>query len=89
LNAICERMNALTDDMEPLADEILDAEVATLAGLRAKVLAAIYRAMPALADQEHGMLCEFGDVDQRALLVAAAAVVGLSPLVDDIETSAS
>jgi len=45
----------------------------------------MYRAMPGTAHIDHDTLCEMGETDQRSLLVAAAAVTGLDPLVDYIE----
>jgi hypothetical protein len=79
------RMSELERDMQPLAEEIIAAPAASLGGLRAKGLVALWEALPAHAFH-HGAF-EFRDDGEasRSLFDAVAGVTGLTPLVRELE----
>jgi hypothetical protein len=58
-DAASDRMSALAEAIDPLADAIVAAEASTLAGLRAKALVVMWEARPSFA-HHHGAL-EFPD----------------------------
>jgi hypothetical protein len=66
------RMSELEDDMQPLAEEIIEAPATSLGGLRAKALVALWEALPASAFH-HGAF-EFRDDGEasRSLFDAVA-----------------
>jgi hypothetical protein len=81
-----DRMNDLYDGLEPLVGLIREEEVSTLAGLRARALVLLFEAMPASVDEDQLQFDEQGAQEAAAsLLLAAAELTGLAPLVRDTE----
>ena len=74
-----ELMNALHDEMEPLAELIRDTDIESLAGLRAKALVTIWDSRPIGADHDGSLTYDF-EWSYRSLLAGAVAVTGLSDL---------
>jgi hypothetical protein len=75
-----DRMSGLERDMQPLAEEILAA--ASLGGLRAKALLALWEALPDHAP--HKGAFNFPDAS-RSLFDAVAEMTGLTPMVRELE----
>jgi hypothetical protein len=76
----------LKEQMEPLAELIRNAEVTSLAGLRAKTLVSILDFWPVFADH-NGNLSNTFDTEggHYSLFTGAVAVTGLGDLVRDID----
>jgi hypothetical protein len=77
-----DRMSELEHDMQPLAEDIIAAPVTSLDGLRAKVLVALWEALPARASHQGAF--DFPDAS-RSLFEAVAGMTGLLPLVHELE----
>jgi hypothetical protein len=82
---VSERMSALFEEMEPFAETIRDADVTTIAGLRAKTLVAVWDNLPISADHD-GNLCFEDERSHRSLFSGSVAVTGLSSMVDALQT---
>jgi hypothetical protein len=85
-DAASDRTTALADDMEPLAEAIMEAEASTLGGLRAKALVVLWEARPISADHEGHLT--FSDDDggaSESLFYGVAGLTGLLPMVRRIE----
>jgi len=84
-DAASDRMSALFDRMEPIAEKIKEIPATTVAGLRAKALVVLFEAMPIAS--EHSGEFEMGDDGgaSRSLFYAVAAITGLAPMVSEIE----
>jgi hypothetical protein len=76
------RMSELEHDMQPLAEDIIAAPVTSLDGVRAKVLVALWEALPARASHQGAF--DFPDAS-RSLFEAVAGMTGLLPLVHELE----
>jgi hypothetical protein len=75
-------MMALHEEMRSFAETIRNADVASIAGLRAKTLVAIWDYQPLCADHEGGF--EFDNEESHpSLFYAAVAVTGLSAMVGE------
>ena len=70
--------------MEPLAKAIRDADVTTIASLRAKALVAIWDSLPSCAEHE-GVFCLEDERSHWSLFSGAIAVTGLSNMVDALQ----
>jgi hypothetical protein len=83
-DAAADVETALFEQMIPFADVIREAEVTSVAGLRAKTLLSILDFWPVGADEEN--LCsELTETGHYSLFAGAVAVTGLSGLVGKIE----
>jgi hypothetical protein len=72
------------EEMEPFAKAIRNADVTSIAGLRAKTLVAIWDCQP--ISSRHGGGFDFENEESHwSLFHAAAAVTGLSEMVSAIE----
>lgn len=69
---------ALFDQMYPIAEQIRDIEVSSLAGLRAKTLVAIWETRPGSSD--HDGVLDFETRDHHSMVVAAVKLTGLEDL---------
>jgi hypothetical protein len=74
---------AMCEQMWPLSDQIREAPVTSLAGLRAKTLVSILDFWPSIADRDSDF--PFGQNSHYELFDAAVAVTGLSGFVADVE----
>ncbi len=85
-NAYQDRITKLHEDIEPIAERIVDATATSLGGLRAKALALLWEARPSSADST---TFDFRDDDDggaaRSLFEAAANLTGLMPVVRMLE----
>jgi hypothetical protein len=85
-DAASDRLSALAEAINPLAEEIVTAEASTLAGLRAKALVMLWEARPSSADHEGALESSKDDGGaSRSLFDAAASLTGLAPMVREIE----
>jgi hypothetical protein len=85
-SAVSDRIRALHDELEPLARLIGKENASTLAGLRARTLFLLFEAMPVSAGEDKLQFDEQGAQEAAAsLLLAAAELTGLAPLVRDTE----
>ena len=85
-NAVGDRTTALSDEMEPLAEAIMEAEASTLGELRAKALVVLWEVRPICAEHEGHLT--FPDDDggaSEALFYGVAGLTGLLPMVRSIE----
>jgi hypothetical protein len=85
----CDRASdavyALYKEMEPFAEMIRDADVTSIAGLRAKALVAIWDCQPLSSRHEGGF--DFDNEESHwSLFSGAVSVTGLSDMVDDLQT---
>jgi hypothetical protein len=84
----CDRassaVHALYEEMEPFAETIRDADVTSIAGLRAKTLVAIWESLPMCAKHE-GVFCLEDERSHWSLFSGAIAVTGLSNMVDALQ----
>jgi hypothetical protein len=78
-------MDILHGKLNTMARLVEIAPVATMEGLRAKTLAAMYECLPGVADHDGGF--DFGDYDQpvKMLFRACVSVSGLSELATRLE----
>jgi hypothetical protein len=76
---VSERMSALFGEMEPFAETIRDADITTIAGLRAKTLVAVWDSLPIGADHD-GDLCFDDERSHWSLFNGAIGVTGLSSI---------
>jgi hypothetical protein len=74
----------LYEKMEPLAEAIRDADIATIAGLRAKTLVAIWDGIPRYSEHD-GVFCLDDERIYWSLFSGAIAVTGLSNMVDALQ----
>ena len=85
----CDRaadaMHALYEEMEPFAETIRDANVTSVAGLRAKTLVAIWDYQPLSSRHEGNFELDHED-SHWSLFSGAVAVTGLSHMVSDLQT---
>jgi len=80
-----DRLSAIHQEMEPLADLIRTSETVTIEGLRAKTLVAIWECQPMLAT--HDGCFDFDNPESHwSLFTAAVALTGLSDMVSSIDT---
>jgi hypothetical protein len=77
---------AIYNKMDPLAELIREAEVTSLAGLRAKTLVSIFDFWPSFAGHNGHFGFDIDPSSHYSLFAAAAALTGLSGLVGDLET---
>jgi len=71
--------------MEPFAETIRDADVTSIAGLRAKTLVAIWDYQP-LSSRHEGNFELDNDDSHWSLFSGAVSVTGLSDMVNDLQT---
>jgi hypothetical protein len=85
-NAFEHRMSELAERIEPLVEDIVDAETTSLAGLRAKALAVLWELRPYRTDSTGFDFSEDGDGGaSRALFDVVAEMTGLTHMVSAIE----
>jgi hypothetical protein len=79
-----DRLSAIREEMEPIADSIRSSAAETIEGLRAKTLVAIWDCQPVCATHEGGF--EFSNERSHwSLFHAAVTVTGLSEMVSAID----
>jgi hypothetical protein len=80
-----DRMSALAEEMDPLAEAIVEAEASTLGGLRAKALVVLWEARPSSSSHEGAF--EFPDDGgaSRSLFDVVALLTGLTTMVREVE----
>jgi len=79
-----DRLSAIHEEMEPIADSIRSSGAETIEGLRAKTLVAMWDCLPMCATHEGGFEFE-NDESHWSLFHAAAAVTGLAEMVSAID----
>lgn len=77
-----DRMHALYELMEPIGDAILDADVKTLAGLRAKALVFLMEVRPSRSCERE---LTFDNEVERSLFYAVADLTGITTIADEFE----
>jgi hypothetical protein len=83
--AASDRMSAKGDDLIPLAEAINAAPASSIGGLRAKALVVLWEVRPTLASHDGGFKFPDDGGAVRSLFYAAAALTGLTPMVQEIE----
>ena len=68
-------MSAIHDEMRLLADQIIEAAVSTIGGLRAKASVALWEAWPITAEHDGDFDFSSGGGASRSLCYAVAAVI--------------
>jgi len=77
-----ERMSAIGDAIEPIAEAIMEADATTLGGLRAKALVVLWEVRPGFAYKGELNFPDDGGAT-ASLFHAVAAMTGLAPMVKD------
>jgi hypothetical protein len=78
-----DAMSEIWEKIEPIAKRINRLSVQSIRGLRAKVLVALWEALPPCADEQELSLAD--EDAAQTLLRAAAEVAGLRSMIDSME----
>jgi hypothetical protein len=78
-------MEELAEEIEPLAEAIVEMEDATFHGLRAKALVMLWEFRPSWAFHQGAFNFPDDGGTSRSLFDAVALITGLTPMVQEIE----